>query len=102
MDQSSISYELVIERTTTDDVLRRLEQKKLVERQVNPNDKRSRQVYITTYGIELMKRLAPHMNSAQERLLAPLVPEEKERFMELLTKVVEGNNESGRTILRTL
>src|SRR5690625_1830648 len=101
-DQSSISYELGIDRTTTADVLRRLEEKKLVERQVNPNDKRSRQVYITTYGIELMNRLAPKMNNAQERLLDPLEPAEKEEFMRLLTKVVEGNNEYGRTILRTL
>src|SRR5699024_7679993 len=102
MDQSSISYELGIDRTTTADVLRRLEEKKLAELQSKPNDKRSRHVYITTYGIELTKRLAPKMNRAQERLLEPLDPEEKERFMELLTKVVESNNEYGRTILRTL
>src|SRR5699024_3467597 len=61
MDQTSISYEQGIDRTTPADGLRRLEEKKLVERQINPNGKRSRQLYITTYGIELMKRLAPKM-----------------------------------------
>lgn len=102
IEQRSISYELGIDRTTTADVLRRLEGKQLVKRQVNPNDKRSRQVYITPAGALLMAELDPRMKKAQKRLLEPLSSTEKEQFMRLLTKVVEGNNEHGRAILHTV
>lgn len=102
MDQTNISLELGIDRTTTADVVRRLEEKMLIKRQVNPNDKRSRQVYITSYGIELMEKLKPKMEKAQEDLLAPLTAEEKKEFMRLLVKTVEANNDYGRTILKKM
>ena len=102
MDQTSISTELGLDRTTTADVVRRLEDKMLIKRQVNPNDKRSRQVYITSYGIEIMEQLRPRMQRAQERLIEPLSPEEQEQFMFLLAKTVEANNHYGRTILKKM
>lgn len=102
MDQSSISHELGLDRTNTADVVRRLEEKKLVKRQVNPNDKRSRQVYITPYGIELMKQLRPKMQRSQDRLIDPLTESEKKEFMRLMVKIAEVNNNYGRTILKTM
>ena len=102
MDQSSISQELGLDRTNTADVVKRLEEKKLVKRQVNPNDKRSRQVYITPYGIELMKQLRPKMQRSQDRLIAPLTEEEKVGFMRLMIKIVEVINNYGRAVLKTM
>lgn len=102
VDQSAISLELGLDRTTTADVVRRLEEKMLVQRQVNPNDKRSRQVYITPYGIEVMSQLRPKMQRAQERLVEPLSPEEQEEFMRLLIRIVEANNDYGRTVLKKM
>lgn len=102
MDQTSISTELGLDRTTTADVVRRLEDKMLIKRQVNPSDKRSRQVYITSYGIEIMEQLRPRMEQAQKRLIEPLTYEEQEEFMRLLAKTVESNNHYGRTVLKKL
>ncbi len=43
LDQTAIGMELGLDRTTTADVVKRLQERGLVERRINPNDKRSRQ-----------------------------------------------------------
>ena len=40
------------------------------------------------------------MHDSQNELLAPLAPAERRVFMDLLSRLVEANNDSGRTSLR--
>ena len=102
LDQSSIGLKVGLDRTTSADVIKRLADKGLVGRRVNPEDRRSRQSFITDEGIRIMKQLRKGMIRSQERLLEPLNQEERDTFVQLLSRLVEENNQYGRAALKDM
>lgn len=100
LDQFSVAEELGIDRANVHDVLKRLESRKLLLRVVDPHNKRRKICLATSEGAEFVARHHPRMQAAQERLLAPLSATERSTFVGLLHKLVEANNEFGRTVLR--
>ncbi len=102
LDQTAVGFALGLDRTTSAEVIRRLEEKGLLKRRVNPDDRRSRQTYITEAGLSLMQELSARMSQAQKRLLDPLPAKQRQTFMEMLTRIVEHNNQYGRTALRNM
>lgn len=102
LDQTAIGMELGLDRTTTADVVKRLQERGLVERRTNPNDKRSRQAVITQEGLRIMGLLQEGMARAQQRLLEPLSTRNQEIFMKLLSTLVEANNQYSRTTLKPM
>ncbi|MCA0243620.1 MAG: MarR family transcriptional regulator [Proteobacteria bacterium] len=96
LDQTEIGTELGLDRTTTADVLKRLEEKQLITRRPHPADRRSRQSLITDEGFKVMKELHAGMTQAQQRLLAPLSPRNQEIFLKLLSELVDANNDYSR------
>lgn len=101
MDQTAVGAEMGLDRTTTADVLRRLEEKNLITRRMSPTDRRSRQSMITEEGYGALKLLHEGMTTAQQRLLAPLSPRNQEIFQKLLAVLVDGNNEYSRAPTRS-
>jgi DNA-binding MarR family transcriptional regulator len=73
-----------------------LEQARLVERQIDPDDRRARQLFVTRKGAELRNRLRPSLIAAQERLLAPLSKTERSALMDMLVRVIEANDAYAR------
>ena len=73
-----------------------LEQKGLIRRQIDPNDRRARQLYVTRRGTDLRRRLRPSLLSAQERLLAPLSKAERAVLLNMLVRVIEANDSYAR------
>ncbi|KJK18150.1 MarR family transcriptional regulator [Burkholderiaceae bacterium 16] len=102
LDQTSLGQEVGFDRTTTADVVRRLEERGLVERKDNPADRRTRHVHLTKEGQEVVASLRADMERAQERMLAPLRPAQRKVFMDLLATLVEANNDYSRTVLRIM
>jgi len=102
LDQTALGQEVGLDRTTTADVVRRIEERGLVERRENPADRRTRHVHLTKEGKSIMVALRADMARAQDRMLAPLKPAQQEVFMDLLSTLVEANNQYSRTILRTV
>ena len=100
LDQTALGQEVGLDRTTTADVVRRLEERGLLERRDNPHDRRTRLVFLTKPGKSVVVSLRADMARAQERMLAPLKPAQRETFMTLLSTLVEANNQYSRTILR--
>lgn len=100
MDQTEIGMDVGLDRTTTADVIKRLQERGLIDRRINPGDKRSRQAALTCAGAVLVQDLHASMARAQQRLLDPLSPRDRAVFMRLLGTLVEGNNHYGRTVLR--
>jgi DNA-binding MarR family transcriptional regulator len=98
IDQTTIGLELGLDRTTTADVLKRLEEKGYVERKVHPEDRRSRQAFITKEGMRVMSQLQAGMWNAGDRLLKPLSAADRKKFMELLSVLVDANNQYGRAV----
>lgn len=100
LDQTAIGLEVGLDRTTTADVIRRLEEKGWVTRRVNEEDRRSRQTAITVKGQAIMHDLQRGMERSQQRMLQELPVDERKTFMFLLRKLVEANNHHGRATLK--
>ena len=100
LDQTALGQEVGLDRTTTADVVKRLEERGLLERRPNPHDRRTRHVQLTAQGQARVAELHGDMTRAQERLLEPLRPAEKAILLDLMRRLVEANNQYSRTILR--
>jgi DNA-binding MarR family transcriptional regulator len=98
LDQNSLGRELGIDRTNVADVLARLARRGLLERRRSPHDRRMVLARLTLAGEKLTKRMYRSMQRAQERLLKPLVPHERQAFIITLIRLIDGNNHLGRTI----
>ncbi|MGE0312121.1 MAG: MarR family winged helix-turn-helix transcriptional regulator [Lautropia sp.] len=100
IDQFTIGAELGLDRANVADIIKRLESRALVARVVDAGNRRRRLCRLTPQGRALLRRHEPAMQASQEQLLAPLAAPERALFMELLSRLVEGNNDAGRTSLR--
>jgi len=99
-DQVTLANALGIDRTNVADVLRRLEQRGLVQRRRNASDRRTMLARLTSKGEAIVERAHPYMTRAQVRLLADLSDAEREAFLATLTRLLEANNSHGRAPLR--
>ena len=100
LDQNSIGRELGIDRTNVADVLKRLSRRGLIERRPSKQDRRMVLCRLTPEGQRIRKEMYAAMQRAQERLLEPLLPAERNAFITTLIRLVDGNNHLGRTIFR--
>ena len=96
IDATRLSALVAFDRTTLGNVLERLEARKLVMRHPSPDDKRVKLLKLTAAGSSLVKRAEAAVLRAQERILAPLRPNDRNRLMERLGQLVELNNEVSR------
>lgn len=88
VDQTRVAEALGQDRATTGQILRRLEQRGLVERKPAPQDPRRKALSVTAAGTALVDRaskVAPHI---QQRLLSQLTADEGRMLMQLLHKLV--------------
>jgi DNA-binding MarR family transcriptional regulator len=73
-----------------------LEQRHLVKRELDPDDRRARRLYVTKRGVDLRSRLRPVLLAAQDRLLAPLSKSERTALLDMLVRVIEANEAYAR------
>jgi DNA-binding MarR family transcriptional regulator len=99
IDQVSLAGLAAIDTSTGATVCARLEDKGLLERKVIPHNRRQRALTIMPEGARLLAALEPGAQRLRDRLLAPLSAREQEVFMDLLAKLVNGNNEQSRAPL---
>ena len=64
-----------------------LERAGLVERRLDPADRRARQVLVTEQGHAALAEAAERLAGIEGRLLAPLADDEARQFRELLGRV---------------
>jgi DNA-binding MarR family transcriptional regulator len=98
LDQNSLGRELGIDRANVADVLNRLARRHLLKRCRSPDDRRMVLARLTPAGEKLTKKIYRSMDRAQERLLKPLLPHERQAFIITLVRLINGNNHVGRTI----
>ncbi len=96
LDQRRLAERLGIDPASVGQMIDRLETAGLLERRVHPDDRRARLVSATRSGERVRQQLRPAALAAQERLLAPLTVRERRLFLDLLTRVVEGNESYAR------
>jgi DNA-binding MarR family transcriptional regulator len=102
LDATRLSALVAFDRSTLGNVLERLEAKGLIERTGSPQDKRVKVLRLTPGGARVLREVEPAVVKAQERILAPLKPEDRRRFVALLAQLVELNNEASRAPLRVV
>jgi DNA-binding MarR family transcriptional regulator len=91
IDQNNLAARLGVDRNNASLLVEGLVARGLVERNVNGADRRARQLKLATDGEKLFARLRPKNRAANERILAPLTPDERKLLLDLLVKVIEAN-----------
>ena len=88
MDQRTLARAIGFDTSTTGGVIDRLEARGLLRRQPAPEDRRVRRIHLTPEGEAVLLHAVPGMLQAQERILAPLAPADRQQFMALLRALV--------------
>ena len=88
LTQIDLATTLSIDRTAMVYLLDELEERNLVERVRNPDDRRSFLIHLTPEGQELQARAAKALGGQAEKLLEPLDAAERRQLVDSLTKVV--------------
>ena len=102
MDQVSLGGTTAMDRSSTAQVVSKLEQRGLLERKRSAQDQRAKIVTVTRRGSRLLATALPRVERAQQRILAPLSELEADQLMRLLAKLAEGNNSASRAPETTL
>jgi DNA-binding MarR family transcriptional regulator len=96
VDQNSLAARLGVDRNSASVLAEQLEKRGLIDRRVNGADRRARLLRLTRIGNELHERLRPVMRAGQRRILAPLAPNERERFLDQLVQIIKANESYAR------
>lgn len=88
IDQAGLAATIGFDRATIGGVVDRLEQKGLVERIVNAQDRRARSLNLTREGTRLLASCRPVVESLQGDILAPLSRPERAAFLALAHKAL--------------
>jgi DNA-binding MarR family transcriptional regulator len=87
--QAALGRRTGIDRSDVVAALNELADRGLIKRSPDPDDRRRNIVTITPAGTEQLRALDPILAGIQEKLLAPLSPAERTRFIRLLTRVLD-------------
>ena len=85
--QADLGRRLWLDRSDMHAIVSALEASGLVERTGDPADQRRKVVSITAAGRRTLKQLERRIQAAQEAILAPLDPAEREQLTELLARI---------------
>ena len=100
IDQTTLCNIIAFDRTTIGGVVGRLQRKKLIHRVNGAHDRRTKSLYITPAGRQLIRDIAPAVRSIQRLILAPLRRGQRSAFMGMLKHLVHLNNAHSRAPLR--
>lgn len=96
LDQISLARLLGLDRSTTGMVVGRLEERDLLRRHVDPEDKRKRVLHLTPAAEKLLVQVQPVVRRAQERLLAVFTPLERQMLTGLLERLIDTDENQGK------
>ena len=96
IDPKTLVRVIALDSSTTGGVIDRLQSRGMIERRASENDRRVHLLFLTDQGESKLKDAMPIMLKAQERILSPLEDSERQIFMNLLSQLVNSNNEFSR------
>ena len=89
IDQRTLAQEVGFDKATIGGVIDRLEARELLIRTQTPKDRRVRLLTLTEAGKELLQTLMPIALQAQQHMLDPLSPTERQEFIQLMKRMLE-------------
>lgn len=92
-DQIGLAAVVGVDRTNIGLIIDGLEKRGLVERSVNPRDRRARLIRVTESGVQAHASQARKTTVAREKILAPLTAEERETLYDLLERIIAANEQ---------
>lgn len=93
-NQLALATYLGIDRTVMTYVIDDLVLAELVERRLNPADRRERKIVATAKGVRMQHTLQREVQEAEDRILDPLEPQERTKLRELLSRTARELKES--------
>ncbi len=102
VEATTLSALIAFDRSTLADVIERLVGKGLVARTPDAQDRRVKRLSVTPEGARVAAAIEPVVERAQARILAPLAPADRKRFLALLEQVVDINNQHSRAPRRAV
>mgnify|MGYP002137024372 CR=1 FL=1 len=94
-DQVTLAARVAFDAATSGSVIGRLEKRGWIRREPDTRDRRRKLLWITPEGEAAVLKMRPAAQRVQERLVAPLTPEEQRQLNALLTKLVFSGNPLG-------
>ena len=94
-DQVTVAARVAFDAATSGSVIGRLEKRGWIRREADTRDRRRKLLWITPEGEAAVLKMRPAAQRVQERLVAPLTPEEQRQLNALLTKLVFSGNPLG-------
>lgn len=79
-----LSKSLLLDSATITGIIDRLEQNGLIERRTDPNDRRTKVIFLTEKGRKLEKPLKKQMDEMNDEVLYGLSDDEKRQFKKIL------------------
>jgi DNA-binding MarR family transcriptional regulator len=89
LDATRLARTVAFDRSTVGNVLERLEDRGLVEREYRAGDKRTKRLRITAEGRRLLQSIAPAVTRSQQRFTGVLSAAEQRQLQQLLAKLIE-------------
>jgi DNA-binding MarR family transcriptional regulator len=96
LDATRLSTLAALDRATLANVLERLESKGWIVRSGSKEDKRVKLLRITPKGRAILKAAEPGVRRCQRKILEPLAAADQVKFMKMLGRLVEINNDYSR------
>uniref|UniRef100_A0AAU2JY34 MarR family transcriptional regulator n=1 Tax=Streptomyces sp. NBC_00049 TaxID=2903617 RepID=A0AAU2JY34_9ACTN len=93
--QATLSTRTGIHRSDLVAVINELAERELVERTPDPGDRRRNVVTLTPLGRRRLRKLGQLLDAAQDELLSPLSPQERDQLTRLLGRIVEHHAHTG-------
>jgi DNA-binding MarR family transcriptional regulator len=100
IDQTTLTEIIAYDRSTIGEVVKRLENKRLIRRATGNEDRRTKLLYITPAGRSALSKLRKVVDAAQDKIVAPLSNEDRATFMRIMRKLVDLNNDHSRVPLQ--
>jgi DNA-binding MarR family transcriptional regulator len=91
LTQSQVAAALGIKRTNFVGLLNELEKRTFAERRQVAGDKRSYALYLTAEGTALMRKLRPVLRAHENRMIAKVGEDGRDRLVELLRDIADSH-----------
>lgn len=85
--QNALGRVTAMDPATIQGVIRRLEERGLITREPDPDDKRRTSLRLSPEGEAVVGRFTVSAVAVTEKTLSPLTPEEQKKFLEMLSRI---------------